>query len=71
MKSGLFPPGAPYRIVLETSADKIARNCDPISPFTGTFRTTVDLGNSGTVIGKFDWVDYDYAWPVACWGEEK
>jgi len=71
VKSGVFPPGSPYRIVLETSGARVAKDCNPVSPFTAIFNTQVSLGESGHAICKFGWVDYDYAWPVACWGEEK
>ena len=71
VKTGMFPPSAPYPIVVESLAIKLDRNCTPITPFTSLIRTTVKLNDSGYQLTKFPWMDFDYAWPPALFKDEK
>ena len=71
VKTGMFPPGPPYPIVVESAANKLDRNCTPVAPFSPLIRTTAYLNSSGFVVVKFPWMDFDYAWPPALFKDEK
>jgi hypothetical protein len=70
-KTGIFPPGQPYKFIARTSGEKIASNCNSIQPFTKEWETSGTIGDYGSVIVKLPGVDYQYEWPLLVWGEEK
>ena len=70
-KSGLFPPGQPYKFLVRTDGEKITRNCIGIQPSTKIWETTGTIGDYGSFITKLPGVDYQYTWPPLVWGEEK
>jgi hypothetical protein len=70
-KTGPFPPGPPYRFVAQTSAERIVRNCNPIQPANLVFEAASTIGDYGYVTAKFHRLDYEFAWPLHVYGEEK
>lgn len=69
-KTGLFPPGPPYKISALTSGEIIVRNCNPIQPANLPFEASATIGDYGYVIARIPRVDYEYAWPLLVRGEE-
>lgn len=70
-KTGIFPPGQPYKFNVRTDGEKINSNCNSIQPFNKTWETAGTIGDYGSVIVKLPGVDYQYVWPFLVWGEEK
>ena len=71
VKTGLRPPGAPYKFIARTGAERISKNCNPIDPFSGVVDCDVSMLNDwGTVYERFPFIDFEYAWPPSVWGEK-
>jgi hypothetical protein len=70
-KSGLFPPGPPYKFLVRTDGEKLTRSCNSIQPFTRVWETAGTIGDYGYFITKLPGVEYQYTWPPLVWGEEK
>jgi hypothetical protein len=70
-KSGVFPPGQPYKFLVRTEGEIITQNCNVIQPFTRIWEATGTIGDYGSFITKLPGVNYQYAWPPLVWGEEK
>lgn len=71
VKTGLRPPGAPYKFIARTGADRISKNCNSIDPFSGVVDCDVSMLNDwGTVYERFPFIDFEYAWPPSVWGEK-
>jgi hypothetical protein len=70
-KTGVFPPGQPYKFLVRTEGEIITQNCNVIQPFTRIWEATGTIGDYGSFITKLPGVNYQYAWPPLVWGEEK
>ena len=71
VKTGFRPPGAPYKFIARTGADRISKNCNSIDPFSGVVDCDVSMLNDwGTVYERFPFIDFEYAWPPSVWGEK-
>ncbi len=71
VKTGLRPPGAPYKFIARTGAERISKNCNSIDPFSGVVDCDVSMLNDwGIVYERFPFIDFEYAWPPSVWGEK-
>lgn len=70
VKTGLRPPGAPYKFIARTDAVSLPNDCNPIDPVSVDVDCKVILRKDwGTVYERFPLVDVEYAWPPSVWGE--
>jgi len=70
-KTGLHPPGAPYKFIARTGAVSFQNNCNPIDPLSVEVDCRVImLKDWGTVYERFPLVDAEYAWPPSVSGEK-
>ena len=67
VKSGLWPPSAPYPIQIKCDADKLKRGCTEITPYHRGFTTEVGLYDSGYSLTQIGFVNYQYSWPPIVW----
>ena len=69
-KTGLKPPGAPYKFIARTDAVSLPNTCNPVDPLSVEVDCQVImLKDWGTVYERFPLVDVEYAWPPSVWGE--
>jgi hypothetical protein len=67
VKTGIYPPSAPYSGWLMSDGVRIPDTCNPVNPVTITFKTPVSLYDSGYSRVQVGWVNYSYSWPMTCW----
>ena len=69
-KTGLKPPGAPYKFIARTDAVSLPNTCNPVDPLSVEVDCQVImLKDWGTVYERFPLVDVEYAWSPSVWGE--